>query len=77
MRTKCISMLIAPAGLAAIAPGAASAQDAASPIDMAYGTTQSQEDELPWGLLGLLALAGLLGLKRRDDNNRVDNRTRP
>jgi hypothetical protein len=41
--------------------------------------TQTHHKSFPWGLLGLLGLGGLLGLKRREDGApdiNVDARTR-
>lgn len=37
-------------------------------------TTDNRDDDndFPWGLLGLFGLAGLLGRKRRDDDVHVD-----
>jgi MYXO-CTERM domain-containing protein len=46
----------------------------------AYTTEREDDDEdFPWGLLGLLGLAGLLGRKRKDNDIHVDARrdTRP
>ena len=43
-------------------------------VDTSYGNPQGDEDDgFPWGLLGLLGLAGLLPRKRHSIN--VDNRT--
>jgi MYXO-CTERM domain-containing protein len=36
-----------------------------------YATQTQEDDEFPWGLLGLLGLGGLLGLKRRDRDDDV------
>ncbi len=33
------------------------------------------DDDFPWGLLGLIGLAGLLGMKRRDDDHKRVDRT--
>ena len=30
--------------------------------------TQQNDDDFPWGLLGLLGLAGFIGLKRKDED---------
>lgn len=35
------------------------------------------DDDFPWGLLGLAGLAGLLGRKRNDDDHRNSNINRP
>jgi len=47
--------------------------------DPMLNTTDDDDDDdgggFPWGLLGLVGLAGLLGTRRRDDDVRVD-RTR-
>ena len=77
-----LSALIVAAALAAHAPAAATAQGTGpgvgnGTVDTAYGNPQQEEDDgFPWGLLGLLGLAGLIPRKR---HNRVDadNRTRP
>ena len=63
----------------AIAPAAASAQGTGTgtgTVDTSYGNPQEEDDRFPWGLLGLLGLAGLLPRKRHDRVD-VDNRTRP
>ena len=39
-------------------------------------TTTTDDDDTDWGWLGLLGLAGLLGLRRRDHVERVDTTTR-
>ena len=68
--------ILAAAALAAILPGAAVAQTGdANTVDTSYGNPQPEEDDdFPWGLLGLLGLAGLIPRKRRDHVH-VDNRT--
>jgi MYXO-CTERM domain-containing protein len=69
--------LAAAAALAAIAPAAALAQGTGTgTVDTSYGNPQEEDDGFPWGLLGLLGLAGLLPRKRHDRVD-VDNRTRP
>lgn len=61
------------AAVLTMAPAAASAQSRANTLDPAATTVpQDDDDDFPWGLLGILGLAGLLGLKRRDDDVRVD-----
>jgi MYXO-CTERM domain-containing protein len=69
-------LMLSAAALAVIVPGAASAgTGGANAVDTSYGNPQPQEDDdFPWGLLGLLGLAGLIPRKRRDDIH-VDNRT--
>jgi hypothetical protein len=40
-------------------------------VDLSYGNPQPQEDRgFPWGLLGLLGLAGLVPRKRNDGGGR-------
>lgn len=52
------------------------AQDTAT--DPTYGTTVETEDnDTDWGWLGLLGLAGLLGLRRREPVVHRDTRTAP
>ena len=50
------------------------AQTAADPTlaDPAPVAVDDDDDDFPWGLLGLLGLAGLIPRKRRDDDIRVD-----
>lgn len=71
MRTKILTAVAA----VAIAGGAcpAIAQDAGTTAGDPYATTAPQEEDndFPWGLLGLLGLAGLLGRKRDNDNVRT------
>ncbi len=51
-------------------------EDANGTTDATYTTTTTEDDDndFPWGLLGLLGLAGLLGRKRNDADIHVDNR---
>ena len=72
-----LTALAAAVALAAIAPAAALAQGTGTgTVDTSYGNPQEEDDGFPWGLLGLLGLAGLLPRKRHDRVD-VDNRTRP
>ncbi len=66
----------AAAALAILTPAAAFAQDEANNTsDTRYANTQQEDDnEFPWGLLGLLGLAGLLGRKRKEADIHVDAR---
>ena len=70
-----LTALAAAATLAAIASAPASAQGTGT-VDTSYGNPQEEDDGFPWGLLGLLGLAGLLPRKRHERVD-VDNRTRP
>lgn len=73
MRT--IPKILAAATLAAAAPAFAQQTGPGTPgsgvgngsVDLSYGNPQPAEDDdgFPWGLLGLLGLAGLLPRKRR------------
>lgn len=73
MRRKPLAV-IAAAVFAVSAPAALLAQDAA---DNGVTYTEEEEDnDFPWGLLGLLGLAGLIP-RKRPDTVHVDNRTRP
>ncbi len=68
--------IIAAAAALALTPAAAFAQDANNSIDTSYGNPQPQEDDdFPWGLLGLLGLAGLIPRKKAPDVH-IDNRSR-
>lgn len=63
-------------GLAAalLTPAAAWSQSNAT-VDTSYGTPPPEDDiDFPWGLLGLLGLAGLIPRKRHTHVD-VDNRT--
>lgn len=73
--------LIAAAALAALAPAGALAQQGGpgtagsgvgnQNVDLSLADTERNREErgFPWGLLGLIGLAGLLPRKRRDDRN--------
>lgn len=76
-------MLMAVA-LSALTPAAALAQNTVdteynATTDTQYTTVEREDNDFPWGLLGLLGLAGLLGRKKKDADIVVDNRhnTRP
>ncbi|WP_076070293.1 WGxxGxxG family protein [Sphingomonas montana] len=61
MKTR-LSIVVAASALAAITPATANAQ---STSDGGTATTQTREDDdFPWGLLGLVGLAGLIPRKR-------------
>lgn len=67
-----------------LAPAAAVAQSNATTgydnrTDTQYTTVEREDNDFPWGLLGLLGLAGLLGRKKKDADIHVDARhnTRP
>lgn len=65
------------ATLIVVCPATGFAQEASSTTanDMALaGTAQParEDNDFPWGLLGLLGLAGLLGRKRDDKHVHVD-----
>ena len=67
---------VATLGLATIAPPAF-AQNASDGVitDTSHRTTVEKEDnDFPWGLLGLIGLAGLLGRKRKEADIHVDAR---
>ncbi|HEX8444492.1 MAG TPA: WGxxGxxG family protein [Allosphingosinicella sp.] len=67
--------LIAATAALALTAGAASAQTGENTTDTSYGDPQPQEDnDFPWGLLGLLGLAGLIPRKKAPDVH-IDNRT--
>ncbi|HEY0149757.1 MAG TPA: WGxxGxxG family protein [Allosphingosinicella sp.] len=77
-----IATLAAAAALAVSTPALAQQTGQGTPgsgvgngtIDTSYGNPQGEDDDgFPWGLLGLLGLAGLLPRKRHSIN--VDNRT--
>lgn len=74
-----ITIIAAAAGLA-LSAGTANAQTGNATdntADLSYGTPQPEEDDdFPWGLLGLLGLAGLIPRKKPADIN-IDNRSNP
>ena len=83
------SRILLAAAFVALTPAAALAQnDTVDTVeventttgDTQYRTVEREEDnDFPWGLLGLLGLAGLLGRKKKDADIHVDARhnTRP
>lgn len=79
MHSKHIMAGIGAAALMAMAPAAAFAQDTVNTTDP-YATTtvpvEEEDNDFPWGLLGLLGLAGLIPRKSHSDIH-VDNRTKP
>lgn len=76
MRKACRAGTAVVATLIALTPFSVSAQDTVNATDTAYVQPEEDDDEFPWGLLGLLGLAGLIPRKRHDTVH-VDNRTRP
>ncbi|MDQ3140308.1 MAG: WGxxGxxG-CTERM domain-containing protein [Pseudomonadota bacterium] len=64
-------IIAASIGLAGLSPVAASAA-AVSDANVTTIPYQEEENDFPWGLLGLIGLAGLLGRKR--DDVHVDRR---
>jgi LPXTG-motif cell wall-anchored protein len=71
--------MLAAVALAAISPAAALAQDDPNNTgERQVTTTVEREDDndFPWGVLGLLGLAGLLGRKRKEADIHVDARHR-
>lgn len=53
---------------AAATPGIAAAQAVDAPP-----VTETEDDGTDWGWIGLLGLAGLLGLRRRDQHHHTSN----
>lgn len=70
------TLIAATAALALTAVGAnAQTGDTNNTVDTSYGEPQEREDnDFPWGLLGLLGLAGLIPRKKAPDVH-IDNRT--
>jgi MYXO-CTERM domain-containing protein len=91
VRTTSTAKILATAAFIALTPVAAAAQNAADntttgdttiaddTTNTQYRTVEREDNDFPWGLLGLLGLAGLLGRKRKDADIHVDARhnTRP
>ncbi len=77
-------VIAAAAALTVLAPGSATAQGGTpgsgvgnSNVDLSLGNTeqnQQQERRFPWGLLGLLGLAGLLPRKKHNTGQRHTDR---
>ncbi|MDB5696318.1 MAG: hypothetical protein JWN21_1861 [Sphingomonas bacterium] len=64
MNSKKLTAVLGAAVLASISPSIASAQTVDN-TSTAYTTTEREDDDrFPWGLLGLLGLAGLIPRKR-------------
>lgn len=63
--------LIAAAAAALIAPAASATTAPTATSDANY--EREDDNDFPWGLLGLIGLAGLLG-RKRDDHVHVDRR---
>lgn len=66
-------ILAAAAGLAAAAPLPAFAQSTVSEPGFVERAPDDDDDDVPWGVLGLLGLGGLLR-KRREPGIHVDAR---
>lgn len=62
---KAILASAAAIAVAGITP--ALAQVDTTTTDATAMPVEDDDDDFPWGLLGLIGLAGLLGRKRRDD----------
>jgi MYXO-CTERM domain-containing protein len=68
--------MLAAAAIAIAVPSVATAQDTVNSTDtVTTAPVQDDDNDFPWGLLGLLGLAGLLGRKRNDHIHvdRTDN----
>ena len=68
--------ILAPAAAALfLSAGAAMSQTATTPADGTYTDTATtpavveEEDGMDWGWLGIIGLAGLLGLRKRKDEH--------
>jgi hypothetical protein len=72
--------LIAATAALALTAGSAVAQSGNTTdnnVDTSYGNPQPREENhFPWGLLGLLGLAGLIPRKKAPDVH-IDNRSNP
>lgn len=65
--------MIAILGAAMLVPAAASATAPVADTAVPY-EREDDDADFPWGLLGLIGLAGLLGRKRDHDHVHVDRR---
>jgi LPXTG-motif cell wall-anchored protein len=90
MASRTTAKIVLAAAFVAMTPAAAFAQNAegttvSNSYDPATDTqqqttvTREEDNDFPWGLLGLLGLAGLLGRKKKEADVHVDARhnTRP
>ncbi|HEX8394726.1 MAG TPA: WGxxGxxG family protein [Longimicrobium sp.] len=64
-------------GLSAAAPRPAAAQDDTAVVTTTTRTEEKESRGFPWGLLGLLGLAGLMPRGRKDVHVREELHTRP
>lgn len=62
------------ASLAVAVPATVAAQTTTDDAAMTTAPVQDDDNDFPWGLLGLLGLAGLLGRKRNDNHVHTDRR---
>ena len=63
------------AAILTLSPAAAIAQnDMDNTADVTTVQREEEDNDFPWGLLGLLGLAGLLGRKKQDADIHVDAR---
>ncbi len=70
------NILAAAALLAALSPASAFAQNTLDTTDSTVvdmPMRDNDRDDFPWGLLGLLGFAGLMGMKRNDRDVHVDH----
>ncbi|WP_375427919.1 WGxxGxxG family protein [uncultured Sphingomonas sp.] len=75
MPTKSLTAVAGAALLIALTPATASAQATGdTATTTTYQDTERDDDRFPWGLLGLLGLAGLIPRKRQVHVD-VDKRT--
>jgi LPXTG-motif cell wall-anchored protein len=89
MRIPANAKILVAAAFVALTPAAAFAQNDAdtsvvntSTVDdttgdttnTQYRTVEREDNDFPWGLLGLLGLAGLLGRKKKEADVHVDAR---
>jgi hypothetical protein len=75
--TKTARMALAAAALLTVSPALAQNSTDNVTSDTQYASTEREDDnDFPWGLLGLLGLAGLLGAKKRESDIHVDARNK-